>query len=682
MPATPTKRKANSDGTANVSPAKKKHITMVTMADPTPVPTTTDVEMPEISTVKSAMDTCEKFYALEDEIAASTTHQKLQEEYMKESSALKAAVKAYCDDPKENPLQVNVMHRIARMRRIARLCQYSTAQLRKETAAQLEKVDAKVLELQNVSSEVQHIQKEINRCLEFSAGDEDLELVPVPEFYADAPIGVSKPEITKNNEHEQYLARLEYEVIQRKQLQSTLQELEGRRNVLLSDIRGKEQRLQSLRPKIEALVKAAQPVQEILGVKKVESSSSEQTSLFASLPPMLAVIQIHACAYKDIMEDKNMQVKIVECSENAAACAKRKKEREENDVAIASSNGASTVETRVAAMASGIFDVHPMRVDVVIGIPELETNVTAQFRYLTELKLATLRWVVDDQFHETSSRKMSTRFLTGLFAGDNGEECPDPIGQLKLQQLKLSFGTIEEKLGRPYRFVQQLGGVDPANKDQKSKPSTHLAELMRKLVIATRQRVADYFALTSLLADFRVKKAGALTHYLGESAKITIHFNSFDSVEEEEFASAMPASLYGLITSKEYNDFERYRLELEDKNSSSKFTAWIAIPHDYPHRIPLFGVVFEREKTENESEGDQYVQQLEDIVNEMPAGDPKIFLKQMRSFCDQLYLNRLANFLKGHKKWDLSSLRSTSRLSPKRDNAMEGDHYGADFHCI
>ncbi|KHJ76041.1 hypothetical protein OESDEN_24340, partial [Oesophagostomum dentatum] len=118
-------------------------------------------------------------------------------------------------------------------------------------------VEAKYLHLQNSSSEIQHLQKEINRCLQFSAGDEDIDLIPLDEFYATAPEGVSRPEVTKTNEHEQRLARLTWEIAQRRAfvlLVDTLTEQEGRRNVLISSINGKEQRLKSLRSKISALM--------------------------------------------------------------------------------------------------------------------------------------------------------------------------------------------------------------------------------------------------------------------------------------------------------------------------------------------------------------------------------------------------------------------------------------------
>ncbi|ETN74815.1 hypothetical protein NECAME_12714 [Necator americanus] len=115
---------------------------------------------------------------MEDEIARSTTHADLEKSFLRESSALRAVLQKLIDGSKQ--------------------------------------VEAKYLHLQNSSSEIQHLQKEISRCLQFSAGDEDIDLIPLDEFYACAPENVSRPEVTKNNKHEQRLARLTWEIAQRK----------------------------------------------------------------------------------------------------------------------------------------------------------------------------------------------------------------------------------------------------------------------------------------------------------------------------------------------------------------------------------------------------------------------------------------------------------------------------------
>lgn len=162
------------------------------------------------------------------------------------------------------------------MRRLGRLAQYATHQMRDETAERLTAVETRHLQLQNVRSEVQHLKREIDRCLEFKSADEDLVLVSEEEFYEKAPASISRPEETKDDEHQRRLARLNWEVTERKNLMGTLAELEGRRNVLASDIRGKEQRLNSFKPKLEALIQASKPLQELVGVSSKDEDDEEE----------------------------------------------------------------------------------------------------------------------------------------------------------------------------------------------------------------------------------------------------------------------------------------------------------------------------------------------------------------------------------------------------------------------
>ena len=46
---------------------------------------------------------------------------------------------------------------------------------------------------------------------------EDIELVSEEEFYSSAPEGVSRPAVTRKDEHQRMLAQLEWELHQRKQ---------------------------------------------------------------------------------------------------------------------------------------------------------------------------------------------------------------------------------------------------------------------------------------------------------------------------------------------------------------------------------------------------------------------------------------------------------------------------------
>lgn len=56
-----------------------------------------------------------------------------------------------------------------------------------------QRVDTFHLKLENLLYEVFHLQKEVDKCLEFKSKDEDIELVPVEEFFSEASPNISKP---------------------------------------------------------------------------------------------------------------------------------------------------------------------------------------------------------------------------------------------------------------------------------------------------------------------------------------------------------------------------------------------------------------------------------------------------------------------------------------------------------
>uniref|UniRef100_A0A1I7TML9 THO complex subunit 5 n=1 Tax=Caenorhabditis tropicalis TaxID=1561998 RepID=A0A1I7TML9_9PELO len=467
----------------------------------------------------SKVDTAEKLFSLEDRIAMEMTHDQIFREFKEDYQFINKVLEEYLEGKK---IDTSSIAKIARLRRNTRLCHYATAQMRKEVAERMEIVDAKLLQLQNVTSEVQHIQKEIDRCLDFSAGDEGLELIPVEQFYSEAPTSLSRADETMGNEHEQYLVRLKYEDDQRRDLLSTLNELEGRRNVLQSDIRGKEVRLQGLKPKLEDLAKVAEPVFDIVGAKfKDLTIDGEQQKLSLTLPAPLAVAHIHANAYKEIHDDKLFDVRIVgnnETTKQSKDDAETKRRRKDDE----------TTQEKINELASKIMDVHPMSLEFNIECSN-DLKITLSIQYLTELKVLTAKWNV----HADSKIKKSVLFsdeslMSDLFDDDSGDKCPNKVGDLKIEHLKLNFNSSLNKTGKPYKFIQELCGSE------------------------------------------------------GETDGIA-------HCEDETFIASIPSSLSERIAKSGSADRFPYKIEAVDGNNK-KITAYISVPSDYPRHAALFGI--------------------------------------------------------------------------------------------
>ncbi|RCN51528.1 hypothetical protein ANCCAN_02194 [Ancylostoma caninum] len=551
---------------------------------------------PKLEPVQPAVIEPADFYKMEDEIARSTTHAELEKTFLRESSALRAVLQKFIEGSKE-PCSSEVLLNIARMRRCSRLAHYATAQLRAETNSRLEQVEAKYLHLQNSSSEIQHLQKEINRCLQFSAGDEDIDLIPLDEFYASAPEGVSRPEVTKNNEHEQRLARLTWEIAQRKAFVDTLTEQEGRRNVLISSINGKEQRLKSLRSKISLLMTAAKPVQEALGVGNASASSAEQRSLFSLLPHDLSVLYVQAEAYRDIMEDTSMQVVIRGDANEALRLRRRQKEEAEEKERSDDDDGSdnegrhSVVSDQLELNKKTVTQPHPIYLKIDIGCQD-DVKVALKLYYLPELRVTCMKYKITGKLPTHGGVSAHENLLDGLFPGDDGTECPNPIGAAKLSQLKIGVDSFANKYGRPYRFVQAItgsaslvpGGAPPTEAETSG---VQLADVLYDVIKAIRDRVSARVKLVRQLLALEATPMDALCTF-DVPLKMMTHVTSFKMIDEETFMASVTPDMRALAL-REGGAFY-FLVTLENKIADLKINGYIMLPADYPKQIPLIAV--------------------------------------------------------------------------------------------
>lgn len=158
-------------------------------------------------------------------------------------------------------------------------------------------VDSNKLQLQNLLYEADHLHREVQHCRQFKSRDESIELVKVEEFYAAAPKSISRPEKTRNDEHARRLARLEWELQQRKQLAFKCKELQAAKANVAKDIHSKTIRLDSLVPCLDSLLKATRPLQEALGMN-VENEWAVQ-KVARLLPRPLYVAFANLSAYAD-----------------------------------------------------------------------------------------------------------------------------------------------------------------------------------------------------------------------------------------------------------------------------------------------------------------------------------------------------------------------------------------------
>lgn len=188
-------------------------------------------------------------------------------------------------------------------------------------------VDSNRLQLQNLIYEAEHLKKEIQKCYQFKSEDEDIELVPLEEFYEKAPETISRPNETKTNEHALKLARLEWELEQRKEYAKKCKELLENIEKVEQDIVSQKDKLESLAPRLQDLLKASRPIQEILGMKYERNWEIQKQARLLPLP--LYMVYSNLNAYSSVA-DKLVTVEIQGDEEEARQLEEDNKRKLEN----------------------------------------------------------------------------------------------------------------------------------------------------------------------------------------------------------------------------------------------------------------------------------------------------------------------------------------------------------------
>ncbi|CAM9948676.1 unnamed protein product [Lampetra planeri] len=393
------------------------------------------------------------------------------------------------------------------LKKLNRLAHIRCKKGRDATYENKQKVDALHLQLQNLRYEVMHLQKEITKCLEFKSKHEEIELVSVEEFYRDAPPDISKEEITSKEPHLQTLARLDWELEQRKRLTEQYSESIGSKDKIAKDIEVKREHLNNLYPQLNAVLQATVPLQECLAMPF--DQTHKQADVARHLPAPLYVLFVQASAYAQAC-DKRLCVSVEGDVDEAKALAKQTEESPDDESDSDQEEEAPQTKRRRATLGVKLEDKrkqllrrHPLCVALDISCKANKSTLHLQFRYLPALHVVTVKARVgaSEQPSSISGGDLLTpdSLLTCLYPGDHGNDSPNPANRFHLQRLGMeSLGSYVQEVGRPYVWVQWLAGLHfPAQPTEQSVSAQSVlsASHMETTVRLLRMRLLGRLAL-------------------------------------------------------------------------------------------------------------------------------------------------------------------------------------------
>eukprot|EP00095_Tigriopus_kingsejongensis_P000367 maker-scaffold319_size207808-snap-gene-0.28 protein:Tk00367 transcript:maker-scaffold319_size207808-snap-gene-0.28-mRNA-1 annotation:"tho complex subunit 5-like protein" len=511
------------------------------------------------------------------------------------------------------------------LKKLNRLDKFRTRSAREETTGAKQRVDSLNLQLQNLLYELAHLQKEITKCQQFKSKHEDIDLIAVEDFYREAPESIARDDKTQADEHLQQLSRLEFEHIQRKDMNSTLKKLEETKEALEKQIGIKRDKLTSLKPQLANILEVTKPVQEYLEMPL--TMEKDQLALHRFLPRPLFVLYAQASSFGKAC-DSLLKVRIKGDLEEAKTFNPKRimeydagghddaDEEELAGKAKRSSKGSSSDSkpNKIEERFQALLQTHPLEVDMEVLLPEEAkgTSIHLNFKYLYILEIITVKTKINldkDILRVLGDKELVLPdsllcHLSGIV--DTGLKSPNPATQHLLKTLgitQLSAAKLSE-IGMPFVWAQLLGGLDfPAMEN--SEGSDHSIDVehfeanqsvsqtrVGKIVGQIRERLQSRLELQTQISLLQKAKMIEVELDIPEEVKswypnkASSKICNWTSVNWDQYKILDVTQHLVQGQAVDENDFF-YRLQI-NRDPSAKLIALIAVKPDYPNRNPVF----------------------------------------------------------------------------------------------
>lgn len=476
-------------------------------------------------------------------------------------------------------------------------------------------VDSSHLQLQNLMYEIYHLKKEVSKCLQFVSRNDPIELISVDEFYKEAPAALSRPEVTREDEHQLKLARLEWELQQRQVLAEKYRILEEQKRSVTSDTNEKQICNNNLGPMIKKMLKVTKPVQQHLNLSSSQLQSEPELAYLLPHPLYFLCVQVEAMheACDPLLEVKIMGSK--EESEQFKAVSIDTVALEEDS----DSDGESKVRHRSKSHVqskeekiNNLFVKHPLSVVINVFLKD-RRYISIVFVYYVNLEIVAIFPTVNvpNPYTGISCRDLLNSFtvLDALYPGDYGDQSPNPTNHYKFKQLGVEFDKNQH--GCSYMWVQHLCGVTYPF-------TTSSTANVEKCTISTIQAIRKRLKLrldlcyqmnhierTMLLLDLPMVKPFI-------SVKVNSKLVKWEALSWEsyrELAYVSPILDENLVSDRDYF------FKLIFMNGPAYLTAAVTLKSDYPATSPIYSLQLLNNNIIKDSTNDSNVRDIERELN-------------------------------------------------------------------
>uniref|UniRef100_A0A665U316 THO complex 5 n=1 Tax=Echeneis naucrates TaxID=173247 RepID=A0A665U316_ECHNA len=608
---------------------------------------------------------------------------------MSEIQDLKAnGAKEGCPEVEQRRMQ-SCIH-FMNLKKLNRLAHMRLKRGRDQTHEAKQKVDVLHLQLQNLLYEVMHLQKEISKCLEFKSKHEEIDLVTEEEFYQEAPQEISRPHLTKNDPHQLTLARLDWELEQRKRLAEKYKESQATKEKIQKSIEVKKEHLRSLQPGLHAIMQASLPVQEYLSMP-IEQTQ-KQTEVARHLPPPLYVLFVQANAYGQAC-DKNLTLSISGDVDEAKALSKPPEDSQDDESDSDAEEEQEKTKRRRPTTGGQLDDKrremlkrHPLSLCLDLMCKD-GSILHLSFYYLMNLNIMTVKTKVSTSTDLNTAISAgdllkSDTLLSCLYTNDQGRETPNPANRYQFDKVGIvSFADYVDELGHPYMWVQSLGGLHfPSDTSEVSLSASHMESSMKLLRGRVQSRLALHKQFASLEHSI-IPVSSECQHLF--PAKIISRLARWTTITHQDymdFSYTRHVTEAGLA-----KDTDLYFMGVVERGTARLQAAVVLSPR-YPEISPLFSLCLSW-KGERSGRTDDNLRAMESEVNvfknelQGPRPGHQLLTNQIARLCVCLdvYLETEGqdDSVEGprefpREKMCLRTVRGPNRLKPFKYNHPQG----------
>uniref|UniRef100_A0A8C1S0K2 THO complex 5 n=1 Tax=Cyprinus carpio TaxID=7962 RepID=A0A8C1S0K2_CYPCA len=583
------------------------------------------------------------------------------------------------------------------LKKLNRLAHMRLKKGRDQTHEAKQRVDVLHLQLQNLLYEVMHLQKEISKCLEFKSQHEEIELVSEEEFFQEAPAEISRPHVTRDDNHQLTLARLDWELEQRKRLAEQYKMSLARKEKIQKAIEQKREYLSSLQPGLQNIMQASLPVQEYLSMPFEQMQ--KQAEVARHLPPPLYVLLVQAAAYGQAC-DKTLSVNISGDVDEAKALSRRPEDSQEDESDSDAEEEQQNTKRRRATVGVQLEDkrkamLRPHPLSLCVDLKCKDGSVLHLFfYYLMNLNILTVKTKVStatDLSGAVSAGELlnSESLLNCLYASDHGKETPNPANRYQFDKVGITtFADYVSDLGHPYVWVQKLGGLQFSSDGAQvcvaleiALSASHMERTMKLLRGRLQARLALHKQFSSLEHSI-IPVSSECQHLF--PAKVVSGLTRWTMMSYQEFTElgfVQHVLKAGLVC-----ETDLFFMAVVERGTARLLAAVVLNPR-YPEVMPLFSLSLHW-KGERSGRTEDNLRAMESEVNvfraelQGPRPGLQLLTNQIQRLCVCLdvYLETESQVCDGsegprefpREKMCLRTARGPSRLKPFKYNHPQG----------